>query len=266
MYFSRDIISSLDSLFHIIRLRNYSSAISNDDRIKYEQILAYLEVIDSEVNKLSSKKKLIFVESAAGNCYLSFLLYYFYTNMCYRPIEVHCIDSNEKLMNNCRVIAETLSLMDMNFHAMDINDFCIETDIDFAYSLHACDTATDKALYLGIRKNARCIHSVCCCQETATKRFKSTTLKGIARYKALKEKLVYIVVDAMRAQLLGNRGYHVDIFEFISTRITNKNIMLRARKDNNKREQNIEDDYVRLKDGFSIEPELAHYLSISSLT
>lgn len=263
MDFSREELASLDSLFHLIKLRNYASGSMNDDAIKYEQIIAYLRIIDAEVRRLSKKRPLVFVESAAGNCYLSFLVYYYYGILCKRPVEIHCIDTNERLMDNCRAIAGNLPMAftELSFHAMDINDFDLGKDIDFAYSLHACDVATDKALFLGIRNNARCIFSVCCCQETVTRYFRSSALPGVSRYKSLKEKLVYIIVDAMRAHLLIKNGYSVDIFDFVSSRITDRNTILRARRDNNVRVRAVNEEYDQLKNGFSIRPELEKLLA-----
>lgn len=84
------------------------------------QNLSYLDVIDSQVCKLSKKRKLIFIDSAAGNCYLSFLVYHYYKNICQRNIEIHCIDINKSLINNSSEIALSLDYTGMHFHTCDI--------------------------------------------------------------------------------------------------------------------------------------------------
>ncbi|MEI8671731.1 SAM-dependent methyltransferase [Vibrio sp. SA48] len=136
---------------------------------KVEQILAFLEVIHSQVRKYSSKRELVFVDSGAGNCYLSFIVYYYYTNIVKRPVQIHCVDFNKKLMDKNRTLADSLGFTGMHFHAADIELYTHNGDIDVAYSLHACDIATDKAMLLGLKNNARHIVSVSCCQHSVKK-------------------------------------------------------------------------------------------------
>jgi hypothetical protein len=148
---------NLNDLFFIIKLQDRNAHSSIDNSVKIEQILAYLEVLHSEIRKISRKRKLIFVDSAAGNCYLSYLVYYFYERIDNRNIEIHCVDTNGKLMDSNKTLASRLAFDNMFFHAIDINDFIIDKTVDVVYSLHACDTATDKTMYLGIKNSAKII-------------------------------------------------------------------------------------------------------------
>ena len=256
MLISEDHKKSLDSLFHLIRVRNINPGSGGAEKVG--QILSYLEVIHSCVKKYMGKRDLVFIDSAAGNCYLSFLVYYYYANLCGRGITIHCVDTNNRLMENCSRLAGELGFGGMNFHSGDILHAPAIGNVDMTYSLHACDTATDKALGLGIKLNARCILSVACCQHSFRKGFRNKALKGITRYKALKDQLVYLVADAMRANLLGAEGYKTDIFEFTSTRNTDKNIMLRAvRTGNAHKTGELSAEYAELKKGFEFEPMLA---------
>ncbi|ADK79899.1 methyltransferase [Sediminispirochaeta smaragdinae] len=247
---------SLESLFHVIRVKNIQPGSKGTEKV--EQILAYLEVIDSCVGKISKKRELVFIDSAAGNCYLSFLVYHYYKTLCDRQVMIHCIDSNNRLMKNSRDIAEQLGFLNMTFHSGDILDLPMVKHVDIAYSLHACDTATDKALWLGIELDARYILSVACCQHTIRKKFKNNAIKGVTRYKAFKEQLLYLVADTMRAHLVGMCGYKTDIFEFTSTRNTDKNIMIRATKMGCcQNSDSLKSEYAKLRQGFGFEPFLA---------
>jgi len=263
MLIDRNQTKTLHTLFHIIKLRKSNAGMSDDQKTKIEQILSYLEVIDAQVRKLSKKRKLVFVDSAAGNCYLSFLVYHYYRNLCGREIEIHCIDINGGLMDNSREIAASLEYGGMHFHTCDILEFApgnLPGPADVAYSLHACDTATDKALYLGVKLGARSILSVSCCQHSLGKSFRNNALKGVTRYKSFKSRLLYIIADTMRAHLLEMEGYKVDIFDFTSTRYTDKNVMIRAKKGGRKFTGALEDEYRTLYHGFNIRPELERLL------
>jgi len=124
---------------------------------------------------------LVFVDSGAENCYLSFLVAYYYTHIDPRTVEIHCIDWNERLMENNRIKAESLGMKQLRFHGMSIGDFHLDRPVDLVYSLHACDTATDLALHLGMRLASRAILSVSCCQTTVKKEFRpSSSIHSLA--------------------------------------------------------------------------------------
>jgi hypothetical protein len=148
----------------------------------------------------------------------------------------------------------------MHFHACDIADFTSGDDINMVYSLHACDSATDKALYLGLRLNVPCILSVACCQHQARRQLRGHPYTGITRHRVFKDRVVYMVGDALRALLLEMQGYNVDILEFTSSRHTDKNTMIRARKGHNGDLAALRIEYVRMRDAFRIVPSLEQYL------
>jgi hypothetical protein len=239
----------------VIRVRSARPGAGGTEKV--EQILAYLQIIDSRVRKLSAKRELVFVDSAAGNCYVSFLAYYYYHVLCDRRITIHCIDSNRRLVERSSHVARSLGFDRIHFHSGDILDLPDIGAVDVAYSLHACDTATDKALYLGLKLGAPCILSVSCCQHTIRKRFRNHAVKGVTRYKALKDRLLSLVADTMRAHLIAAQGYKVDVFEFTSTRNTEKNVMLRAVRCGQQRRGALEEEYEKLRAGFGTEPALA---------
>lgn len=260
MLITEDQKKSLEILFNSIRLSHGSGKIGEDRQSKIRQILSYLEVIDAQLRKLSSKRSLIFTDFAAGNCYLSFLVYHYYSVLRNREIEIHCIDFNERLMSNSKKNAESLGFSNMHFHSMDILEFSLPRNIDLSYSLHACDSATDKAIYMGYKLKASCILSVSCCQHSLKKDFKNQIIPGISRYRSFKERLLYMAADSMRAHLLEMKGYKVDIFDFTSSRYTDKNVMIRARSCGRKPSKDLQDSYLAIRRGFHISPELENLM------
>ena len=246
----------LDAFFTTIRLKEGSA----DQKRKIEQILAYMEIIHAEIRKLSYKRRLVFVDSGAGNAYLSFLINYFYTYIDKRRLTIHCVDRNERLMENCAVKAESLGFDNMRFHGCSIAGFDKVDRADAVYTLHACDTATDEALGLGVGLAARVILSVSCCQHTLKSQLKSHPYTGITRHRLFKEKLVYMIGDSLRALLLESEGYRTEILEFVSSRHTDKNIMIRARRAQTGNRREILSAYERMKADFHLQPELERLL------
>ncbi len=246
-------------LFNKIKLKSNHGQINKKSN-KIEQILAYLEIIHSKIRKYSKKRKVVFIESCAGNCYLSFLVYYYYSKIDKRPITIHCVDKNQNLMENSEKLAKNLNFTQIKFHTSDIKNFKIENKVELVYSLHACDSATDKTLYLGIMNKATYILSVSCCQHTIKKHFRSSRYKGITKHSVFKDKLAYMVGDSLRALLLEINGYQSDIFEFTSSRYTGKNIMIRAKKSSPNISTSLTEEYHKIKKEFKITPELEKYI------
>ena len=97
-------------------------------------------------------------------------------------------------------------------------------------TLHACDTATDYALYKAMKWHAGVILSVPCCQHEVNKQIACEPLEGALKYGLIKERLSALFTDALRADLLEENGYDTQVLEFIDMEHTPKNLLIRAVK------------------------------------
>lgn len=253
-------IDELHQMLERIKLIDAKQEAGKDKTAKIGQIFSYLEVIHAQIRKYSKKRDLVFIDSGAGNCFLSFVVYYFYTAFEERSVRIHCVDNNQRLMDKNHQLARSLGFEHMYFHACDIADYEYEGQPDVVYSLHACDLATDKTLHLGLRTEARNIFSVSCCQHAVLKKLRGHPYTGITRHQVLRDKLAYMVGDSLRALLLEMQGYNVNIIEFASSRYTDKNVMLRAKKGQTKDRSELFDQYVLLRSAFRLSPALEGYL------
>jgi Methyltransferase domain len=112
-----------------------------------------------------------------------------------------------------------------------IGDFAAEEKPDVLIALHACDTATDDALHLGIRSGAALIVAAPCChKEVRAQLAPPPVLREVLRHGILAEREAELVTDALRALLLEIHGYKASVFEFISPEHTGKNLMIAAHK------------------------------------
>lgn len=110
----------------------------------------------------------------------------------------------------------------------DIADYTGTDSADMVVTLHACDTATDYALYKAMKWHAGVILSVPCCQHEVNKQIACEPLEGALKYGLIKERLSALFTDALRADLLEENGYDTQVLEFIDMEHTPKNILLRA--------------------------------------
>ncbi len=258
MLIDKNTREELNHLFYLLKLQDRFANSSLDKQVKIEQIIAYLEIVHAELRNTSRKRKLVFVDCGAGNCYLSFLIYYFYHKIESRELEIHCVDINEKLMQANQKLAQEMNFRDIYFHTMDITEFSIAKKVDMVYSLHACDTATDKTMYLGIKNNVKIILSVSCCQHSIS--IQPQLLKSMVRYKSFRDKLLMFVADSLRALLLERNNYKVDIFDFVSSRYTEKNTMVGAIKTEFRKQIDEREEYRKLSREFNAKPYLEKLL------
>ena len=138
----------------------------------------------------------------------------------------------------------------------DINEFAPLENVDMTVSLHACDTATDAALAQAVHSNSRLIVSVPCCHHEAAKVIACDELSPILEHRILKQRLSEIATDALRGKYLEALGYKVQIFEFIESEHTPKNLMIRAIKTSKSSEKALE-EYEALCKLLSLSPSIS---------
>lgn len=203
---------------------------------KYRQINRFLEFIRDILPELrqkqSSGKPLRIIDFGCGKSYLTFAVYYYLKIMQGIEVEMTGLDLKQDVIARCNGLAEKYGYGSLHFSQGDIGSYEGADQVDLVITLHACDTATDLALDKAVRWGAEVILSVPCCQHELNGQIRSELMAPVLRYGILKERFAALLTDALRAELLEQMGYEVQILEFIDMEHTPKNLLIRAVKKN----------------------------------
>ena len=217
---------------------------------KFRQINRFLEFIDDilgDVKKMccgedgdfNGDRPLRIIDFGSGKSYLTFAAYYFLTEIKKNPCEVFGLDLKKDVIEHCANLARKFGYSNLNFAVGDIAKYSGETSPDIIVTLHACDTATDYALKYALEHNTKAILSVPCCQHEINSQIGKNTVEEnsplaiFMKHGIIRERFAALATDAIRAELLEEKGYAVQLMEFIDMEGTPKNLLIRAVKKQN---------------------------------
>ncbi len=199
---------------------------------KFRQINRFLEFVRDVLPALPKDRTVSILDFGCGKSYLTFALYYYLKILNHYDIDVVGLDLKEDVIASCNQLKEKYGYHNLTFLKGDIREYDEKEQVDMVVTLHACDTATDYALYKAITWNAKVILSVPCCQHELNKQINSRLLQPVLKYGLLKERLSALFTDGIRANMLEQAGYETQILEFIDMEHTPKNILIRAIRKN----------------------------------
>ena len=214
---------------------------------KFRQINRFLEYIDDMLDELTKgaagdggftpDRPLRIVDFGCGKSYLTFAVYYFLHCLRHIDVDITGLDLKADVIADCQRLAGESGYDRLRFMVGNIADYADARQPDLVVTLHACDTATDYALDWAIQRGAAAILSVPCCQHELNTQLQAkgvlpdgSVFAPLTRYGLIRERFAALVTDAVRAELLEQAGYRVQVLEFVDMSHTPKNVLLRAVK------------------------------------
>lgn len=225
---------------------------------KWRQINKFVETLSSLFDKsnLKDKKSLNIVDMGSGKGYLTFAAYDFFKNIRGLDVKITGIDTKQELVGLCSDIAKASEFEDLKFVHGWIGDYELD-DVDILIALHACNTATDDAIFKGIKAEADLIVVAPCCHQEIRPQIKPPAMfRNIFKHGIMLEREAESITDGLRALLLEKSGYSTKLFEFISTEHTPKNNMIVGTKQTKKDDtEKISEQINSIKDFYGIKEQ-----------
>lgn len=246
-----------------VGLMNPGGSFYSEREKKAYEIAYFSSHVVKAVRNISRKRDVTLLDCGCGRSYLSFFVDYILKKLR-REIDLIGVDSNPELIKTCHNIKDRLGFTNIQFFQSEVIDFAPGEKPSIVCALHACDTATDEAIALGIKLEARYIMVAPCCQRQVVRQVgriskKIPAMQPLVNTKISKEYVGVALTETLRKLALESYGYKVDMFEFISTRHTPKNILLRAEKKRPWNKEGLE-MYRGLRDCFNVKPKIEEYL------
>jgi SAM-dependent methyltransferase len=227
---------------------------------KYKQVDEFLRLISQTLDSdLLKQDEISVVDLGCGHAYLTFAVGEFLKDK-YKKVSILGVDERDESKDHNEKVALKLKV-EAKFIAAKIADTPNQS-VDIAIALHACDTATDDAIYWAVKNNAKVIMAApCCMHDLQTQVTQAPEPWGLlTKYGLVSERLIDLITDSLRAQILKLLGYRVDIVEFIGGEHTARNILIRAVKTNQSASDIDKDRYQQMLTQWQIKPYLAKLL------
>ncbi|MEO8856610.1 MAG: SAM-dependent methyltransferase [Burkholderiaceae bacterium] len=225
--------------------------LNQDSRRKLKQVLHLFRFIepllielaeskDAFSGALAANKGVTVADHGAGKSYLGFLLY----DLFFRLRSdgwVYGVEAREDLVMKSRALAARLGFQRMSFLDLSVAEATaselLPARIDLVSALHACDTATDDAIRFGLKKHARCMVLVPCCQAEVARVLNSGKALSLARTPLAElwrrplhtRELGSQVSNVLRCLYLEAAGYQVTVTELVGWEHSLKNELILAR-------------------------------------
>ena len=212
-----------------LKLTDSEGNVFKNAQDKYKQINQYIEILNSLIKEFPAGSIKQVVDMGSGKGYLTFALYDYLHQVLAEQVKVTGVEYKEDLVNLCNAIARQSGFKELDFVQGTIEDYGV-SNIDLLIALHACDTATDDAIFKGIKADAKLIVVAPCCHKQIRREMERNKVKNemsvLTKYGIFMERQAEMLTDGIRALILEYFGYKTKIFEFISDAHTPKNILV----------------------------------------
>ena len=260
-----------DPVFVALGISDREGRLKPSRQAKYRQVEEFLRLLDASITEALEKghlrqptaeDPLRIVDLGCGNAYLTFAAERFLSQRL--PVRLTGVDVKEQSREHNSAVARELGV-DATFVVGTIGGVELDPAPEVVLALHACDTATDEALAQGVRWGAQLVLTAPCCHHDVAAQLRRAPTPSpyamLTRHGILRERLADTLTDALRASLMRQQGYRVDVVQFVESQHTPRNTMLRAvRTGGPVRGGSVRTEYDELVSTWGLRPKLAELL------
>jgi SAM-dependent methyltransferase len=239
---------------------------------KYRQVEEFLRELQAALDdaigsgrlRPTADEPLRIVDLGCGNAYLTFAAHAWLSRVRGVPVRLVGVDVKEQSRRHNSEVAERLGVADeVTFVTAGIDDVRLEQSPDVVLALHACDTATDDALARAVEWAAPLVLAAPCCHKDVSRQLRRHAAPSpytlLTRDGILRERFADTLTDALRAALLRMHGYRVEVVEFVGSRHTPRNTLIRAVASAGA-SAGADAEYAELTGAWQVRPRLADLL------
>jgi SAM-dependent methyltransferase len=247
------------------------------DADKRRQVDAFLRQLVAAAGRTVERvreqgRPLRVVDLGCGNAYLTFAAHRYLSLLLPDAVRTLGVDVRPDLVARNARLAGELGLAGLEFAVGTIDAADPGGDVDVVLALHACDTATDDALARAVAWEAPVVLAAPCCHHDVQRQLDEARAAGLqppaphaalVRHPILRERFADVLTDTFRAQLLRLAGYAVDVVEFVDSRHTPRNALIRAsrRQGHARRNPALAAEHAELAAAWHVRPALAERLA-----
>ena len=245
-------------ILYALKLTDEAGIVFKNAQDKYKQINHYIELLAPLLKEIPKRESLKVVDMGSGKGYLTFALYDYLANTIKLKTNVIGVEFRHDLVKLCHEIAQKSNFGGLSFSEGSILDYDA-SQANILIALHACDTATDDAIYKGIKANADLIVVAPCCHKQIRREMEKGKAKNeldfLTTHGIFMERQAEMVTDGLRALIMEYFGYKTKVIQFISDVHTPKNVMITAVKNTITENRKVEmlKKIKRIKTYFGIE-------------
>jgi SAM-dependent methyltransferase len=242
---------------------------------KYRQVEEFLRILDTSLRDAmeqghlrtpTPEDPLRIVDLGCGNAYLTLAAHRFLAGVRGLPVRLTGVDVKEQSRSHSSALAAELGI-DAEFVVGTIAGARLDAAPEVVLALHACDTATDEALARAVEWGAAVVLAAPCCHHDIAAQLRRLPTPApyaeLTRHGILRERFADTLTDALRASLLRQRGYRVDVMQFVESRHTPRNTLLRATRTGGAA-AGVREEYDALVAAWGVDPRLADLLGDSA--
>ena len=228
-------------LLKALHILTRDGKMNQDSRRKLKQVYHLFQFIEPLLLQLEQEgRPMQLVDHGAGKSYLGFILYDLFFKSRHDASHIFGIETRNELVESSRALAQRLAFERMSFLHLSVAESIVSPQlpatVDIVTALHACDTATDDAISFALKKQARFIVLVPCCQAEVASVLKKLKGQSLAR-EALTEiwrhplhtrEFGSQVTNVLRCLQLEAHGYQVNVTELVGWEHSMKNELIIA--------------------------------------